>query len=361
MLDQLPPKITNIQRVQMGVYQHAVYDNIIRAHTERRTMRASNEKYDALDEALGKGKTIDKSDSSEQLVSAVDGDDESASIVRSLNASEARNIFTALRKAANHPLLLRNKYTSEEILKRMTDTAIVFEHFGNKIKDFERVKAELMKFNDYDLHLLCLMYKSYLGDLVLANETLYDSPKLCWMRDHLPEMIQQGHRVLIFSQWQMILDLLGVFLNDMEINFLRLDGNTKVSERQEMVDKFQTPAPKGQQHEVPVFILSTKAGGLGVNLTAADTVILHDLDFNPENDRQAEDRSHRIGQTREVRVFKLVTSSTVDEDIFEMGAKKSLMTEAVLNDKGKNSDDIGEVGAIGRILQNAIQRYKTPT
>ena len=108
-------------------------------------------------------------------------------------------------------------------------------------------------------------------------------------------------------------------------------------------------------------ILSTKAGGLGVNLTAADTVILHDLDFNPENDRQAEDRSHRIGQTREVRVFKLVTSSTVDEDIFEMGAKKSLMTEAVLNDKGKNSDDIGEVGAIGRILQNAIQRYKTPT
>ena len=96
MLDQLPPKITNIQRVQMGVYQHAVYDNIIRAHTERRTMRASNEKYDALDEALGKGKTIDKSDSSEQLVSAVDGDDESASIVASGSCIEVREVALSL-------------------------------------------------------------------------------------------------------------------------------------------------------------------------------------------------------------------------------------------------------------------------
>jgi SWI/SNF-related matrix-associated actin-dependent regulator of chromatin subfamily A containing DEAD/H box 1 len=105
---------------------------------------------------------------------------------------------------------------------------------------------------------------------------------------------------------------------------------------------------------------------------------MHDLDFNPENDRQAEDRSHRIGQTKEVKVFKLVTLDSVDEDIFEVGERKSRLTEAVLNDnvpvptededdaekgkgKGKKKSNegdeaFGDIGSIGRILQKAMQR-----
>ncbi len=99
-----------------------------------------------------------------------------------------------------------------------------------------------------------------------------------------------------------------------------------------MIDKFSQTVKEGEIHPIPVFLLSTKAGGLGINLTAADTVILHDLDFNPENDRQAEDRCHRIGQTRPVTIYKLVSSETVDEDIYDMGERKSQLRKAVLSD-----------------------------
>lgn len=88
--------------------------------------------------------------------------------------------------------------------------------------------------------------------------------------------------MLIFSQWTRILDLLEVLMSDLSMRYFRLDGGTPVVERQGMIDEFNA------DETIPVFLLSTKAGGLGVNLTAADTVILHDLDVNPENDRQAE-------------------------------------------------------------------------
>lgn len=88
--------------------------------------------------------------------------------------------------------------------------------------------------------------------------------------------------MLIFSQWTRLLDLLEIFLGHMDMKFLRLDGSTPIKERQELIDLYNS------DRSIPVFLLSTKAGGLGINLTSADTVILHDLDFNPENDKQAE-------------------------------------------------------------------------
>lgn len=194
--------------------------------------------------------------------------------------------------------------------------------------------------------------------------------------------------MLIFSQWTRLLDLLEVFLEDMSMRYLRLDGSTPVRERQRLIDTFNQGESIDEGGNVlpaiPVFLLSTKAGGLGINLTSADTVIMHDLDFNPENDKQAEvnlailcserlftalfvlclqDRCHRIGQTRQVTVYKLVTKDTVDEDIYEMGERKSQLSSAVLADKnGKNSskqageDTDCDIGAIGRILQRALAR-----
>lgn len=88
--------------------------------------------------------------------------------------------------------------------------------------------------------------------------------------------------MLVFSQWTRLLDLLEVLLQDIDLRYLRLDGSTPVKIRQGYIDEFNSDT------SIPVFLLSTKAGGLGINLTAADTVVLHDLDFNPENDRQAE-------------------------------------------------------------------------
>lgn len=130
-----------------------------------------------------------------------------------------------------------------------------------------------------------------------------------------------------------------VLLQDLSLHFLRLDGSTPVSERQSLIHQFSEPNSRYN-----IFLLSTKAGGLGINLTAADTVILHDLDFNPENDRQAEDRAHRIGQTKDVKVIKLITKKTVDEDIFLMGERKKKLNDAVLSNKTSNSNDDEEDG-----------------
>ena len=150
----------------------------------------------------------------------------------------------------------------------------------------------------------------------------------------------------------------------MDLAFLRLDGSTPVNERQKLIDIFNnstvdTPTSPNRsaqpQYSVNIFLLSTKAGGLGINLTSADTVIMHDLDFNPENDRQAEDRVHRIGQTKPVTVYKLVTEETVDKDIFDMGERKQVLSRAVLGDtKTKataqnNADDIVSVGIMDAV------------
>ena len=109
------------------------------------------------------------------------------------------------------------------------------------------------------------------------------------------------------------------------------------------------------------FLLSTRAGGLGINLVAADTVIMHDLDFNPENDRQAEDRCHRIGQTKPVSVYKLVTKDSVDENIFEIGERKTRLTNAILNSNGNNSnhEEKNLHLDIGGIIKNVIGNRKS--
>lgn len=153
--------------------------------------------------------------------------------------------------------------------------------------------------SDFDINSICLEYPSLLGHLQLSSAVLYESPKMKKLETLLPKLIvslslpsppltphpfpqEEEHRILIFSQWTKMLDIIGALMEDMGLRFLRLDGSTPVRERQHLIDRFE------KDKTIPVFILSTKAGGLGINLTAADTVIIHDLDFNPENDRQAE-------------------------------------------------------------------------
>lgn len=114
-----------------------------------------------------------------------------------------------------------------------------------------------------------------------------NSGKVNALKGILPEKIKNGEKVLIFSQFTKMLDILEMVMGTLGIKYLRLDGETKVMERQSMIDEFN------QDESISVFLLSTKAGGFGINLTSANVVILYDLDFNPQNDRQAEDRAHR--------------------------------------------------------------------
>ncbi|CAI9108670.1 OLC1v1008336C1 [Oldenlandia corymbosa var. corymbosa] len=133
----------------------------------------------------------------------------------------------------------------------------------------------------------------------------------------LPKLRRAGHRVLLFSQMTHLMDILGAYLEMQGYKFLRLDGSTNTEERGDLLRKFNAP---DSPHFI--FLLSTRAGGLGLNLQTADSVIMFDSDWNPQMDQQAEDRAHRIGQKSEVRVFVLVSAGTIEEVILERAKKK---------------------------------------
>ncbi|KAK4523390.1 hypothetical protein GAYE_PCTG52G1285 [Galdieria yellowstonensis] len=151
------------------------------------------------------------------------------------------------------------------------------------------------------------------------------SGKFLFLSKVLPKLKASGHRVLIFTQMRKVLDFLQSLLELLGIKFLRLDGTTKSDERVDLLEAFNDP-----ESEYFAFLLSTRAGGLGLNLQSADTVIIFDSDWNPMMDMQAQDRAHRIGQTREVKVFRLVCSGTVEEKILEQAQKKLNMDAQVI-------------------------------
>ena len=145
----------------------------------------------------------------------------------------------------------------------------------------------------------------------------FDCGKLQQLDSLLRERKAGGHRCLIFTQMTRMLDILEIFLNFHGYMYLRLDGSTTVEERQRLMERFN------EDERVFVFILSTRSGGLGVNLTGADSVIFYDSDWNPSMDTQAQDRAHRIGQTRDVTIYRLITSRTVEENILLKSRQKA--------------------------------------
>lgn len=144
----------------------------------------------------------------------------------------------------------------------------------------------------------------------------YDCGKLQKLDALLRELAAGGHRALIFTQMTRVLDVLETFLNMHGHRYLRLDGATKVEQRQVLTEHFN------HDKRILCFILSTRSGGLGINLTGADTVIFYDSDWNPSMDKQCQDRAHRIGQTRDVHIYRFVTQFTIEENIFKKANQK---------------------------------------
>eukprot|EP00750_Incisomonas_marina_P004267 INCI13456.10.p1 GENE.INCI13456.10~~INCI13456.10.p1 ORF type:complete len:950 (-),score=209.41 INCI13456.10:1722-4571(-) len=145
----------------------------------------------------------------------------------------------------------------------------------------------------------------------------------------LPKLKSQGSRVLIFSQMTRMLDILEDYFIYKGYDFCRIDGQTKGDDRDDQMDVFNAPGSKKF-----VFMLTTRAGGLGINLQTADVVILYDSDWNPQADLQAQDRAHRIGQKKQVRIFRFVTEDSVEEKIIER-AERKLYTDAVVIQQGR--------------------------
>jgi len=147
-------------------------------------------------------------------------------------------------------------------------------------------------------------------DWNIDDDLVRASGKFALMDRILPKLKASGHRVLIFSQMTQLMDIMGDYFQYRNFKYLRLDGSTKADDRSSLLEQFNAP-----NSEIFIFMLSTRAGGLGLNLQTADTVILFDSDWNPQMDLQAQDRAHRIGQKQEVRVFRLVSLNSIEEKI----------------------------------------------
>eukprot|EP00915_Cephaloidophora_sp_WS-2016_P008591 GHVH01011845.1.p1 GENE.GHVH01011845.1~~GHVH01011845.1.p1 ORF type:complete len:1287 (+),score=255.32 GHVH01011845.1:78-3938(+) len=208
------------------------------------------------------------------------------STTKDVTTSKLLNVLMELRKTCNHPYLFDGVEAKDHGVESLED---------NKVP-----------------------LSTDMG-LVLA------SSKMKFLHKFLPKLKAKGSRVLLFSQMTRMLDIIDDYLYWQGYTYLRIDGQTDPRLRQSKIDEFNDPDSKHF-----IFILSTRAGGLGINLATADTVILFDSDFNPQMDLQAQDRAHRLGQKKLVTVYRFITENTVEQKIVERAAKKLQMDSLIV-------------------------------
>lgn len=270
-----------------------------------------------------------------------------------------------LRKCANHPLLVRSHYTDAKLKNLAKLLWKNEERF--KSQDTDRyIFEDMQQYSDFEMHRLCKMYPS-IQKFKLDDKIILDSGKFKKLDEMLPALKENKQKVLIFSQFVMMMDIIEEYLDIRKHKYLRLDGSTKVEDRLDLIDEFT------ENSDVFIFLLSTRAGGMGINLTSAQNVIIHDPDFNPTMDKQAEDRCHRIGQTKPVTVTKLISKDTVEEGIWAMQQKKLKLGEHLYDtDQSKTRHRRDEIANslvfagkaddkrdMKTLLQNALQQKRT--
>ncbi|KAF9475763.1 hypothetical protein BDN70DRAFT_883250 [Pholiota conissans] len=327
VLKDLPNKSERIEWCEMTDLQRSIYRETLQR--SRKTILES--KADDLDTAIAEPSKKSRSAPRQNKV----------------YSENSSNVLMDLRKAASHPMLFRTRFT-DETLTGITKQLLKEADFKKRGAIFELVKEDMAVMTDSELQVFCASYKStrkYLQD----QECYVDAGKVQVLLTLLADYAQQGRKILIFSQFTQILDILQVILDNHSMKFLVLTGSTPVDVRQSLVDEFT------EDESIPVFLLSTKAGGMGINLTAASVVIMFDQDFNPHNDRQAQDRAYRIGQKRDVEVIKLISRGTIEEDMLRLGQTKLALDEAVAGDTEEKEENAPE-RAMKTSLMNVLRK-----
>ncbi|KAI0427381.1 SNF2 family N-terminal domain-containing protein [Xylaria sp. FL1042] len=233
-----------------------------------------------------------------------------------------------LRKAAIHHQLFRVHFT-DKIVKEMVDilwSRCSETELGVQSKA-DRHKALLlddyMDKSDFQLHLECKHFKKYIGHFDIPPRSWEEGPKVQKLLELVRGYMENGDRVLVFSRFDLVIDILRETLAAADIPYCELTGSTDMSDRFPEIERFN------KDPDIPVFLLTTGAGGTGLNLTAANKIILFDQSDNPQDDVQASNRAHRIGQTRDVEVIRLLTRDSVEGLIYNSCVKKLMLARIV--------------------------------
>ncbi|KAI0447324.1 SNF2 family N-terminal domain-containing protein [Xylaria telfairii] len=233
-----------------------------------------------------------------------------------------------LRKAAIHHQLFRVHFT-DEVVKKMVD--ILWDKCSEEELSVQskadRHKALLlenfMEKSDFQLHLECKHFEKYIGQFDIPHRSWEQGPKVQKLLELVRGYIENGDRVLVFSRFDLVIDILRETLAFADIPYCELTGSTDISDRFPEIERFN------ENPDIPVFLLTTGAGGTGLNLTAANKIIIFDQSDNPQDDVQASNRAHRIGQTRNVEVIRLITRDSVEGLIFNSCVKKLMLARIV--------------------------------
>lgn len=235
------------------------------------------------------------------------------------------NIQMELRKCCNHPFLISGveQKEMEDLEERMI--AEEKEKLAVKLAAGRRGREE-----EED-------YSSAITNEEFERRRIVDcmipvSGKMVLLDKLLPKLKREGHKVLIFSQMVKMIDFIDEYCESRGYSHERLDGRVKGNDRQKSIDRFNT------DESAFVFLLSTRAGGVGINLTAADTVIIFDSDWNPQNDVQAMARCHRIGQSKNVTIYRLITRRSFEAEMFERASRKLGLEQALLGTRQFDAD-----------------------
>ncbi|KAL2022681.1 hypothetical protein VTK56DRAFT_4762 [Thermocarpiscus australiensis] len=229
--------------------------------------------------------------------------------------NDMNNVWIQLRKSAIHPQLFRRFFKDRDVEKMAEILMKKVPQSELKQPRLDHLTNELKALSDFELHLWCRDYpciKSY----DLPDGSWMDCAKVKGLLELIREYQANGDRALVFTRFAKVIEILGECLASEGIEYLSLQGNTDVSERQELINEFNS------DESIPVFLLTTGSGGTGINLTAANKVIIFDLSDNPQDDIQAENRAHRLGQTRPVEVVRLISEGTVEELVYRACQKK---------------------------------------
>ncbi|CAN6665401.1 uncharacterized ATP-dependent helicase Irc5p [Trichomonascus vanleenenianus] len=231
-----------------------------------------------------------------------------------------------------------DQYSDDDFIKRISDEATAEMAQGSEREEetnamikiaAREVSAKSLQNLVMQLRLTCntphLFYYPWTENDRVDRRIVDVSSKMIFLDKLTTELVKTGHRMLVFSQFTRMLNILQDWALEVKNwRICRIDGSTAQDDRQDQIDEFN------ENPEIKMFLLSTRSGGLGINLTAADTVILFDSDWNPQQDLQAIDRVHRIGQTKPVIVYRLATANTVEQNLIERANSKRRLGQVVI-------------------------------
>ncbi|KAK9774428.1 hypothetical protein AB5N19_08902 [Seiridium cardinale] len=238
--------------------------------------------------------------------------------------------MTYLQEKLSKSIISKNPNLIQAIVSKGRIKAGERKGLNNILMELRRVLCHPFLFSD------SVEDRTVTDATMIQHNLVEASGKLKILNMLLPKLKNRGHRVLIFSQFLMSLTILEDFLTALGLPHARIDGSLSALEKQKRIDAFNEP-------DSPLFamLLSTRAGGVGINLATADTVIIYDPDFNPHQDIQALSRAHRIGQKNKVLCFQMTTKDTVEEKIMQIGRKKMALDHALIESMGA-ADEAGD-------------------